>query len=261
MSAATQVVLWSGLALAATAASAHPPATPLSTGQPAPSLVWQTQGEGEGGEGGTAGEETTADYLLDLDLVLGHLTVGTALFLAGHADMALTHMKHPGDEIYADLVPAFAARGLPGFTAELEALAAAVEAGETAEAVQERLAALTAAVTAARGTPTAREELDAVTLLVRTAADEYGIGVVDGTLANMHEYQDAWGFLQVARDRLAVLAGSTDAATAAAATEALAALDATGANFPDLTGSGPLGHADVIHGAAARVELAALTLR
>jgi hypothetical protein len=263
MPAHTSQRLWASLALAATATAsgAQPYLLQLVPLVPTGAQVWQAQGEGEGLEESESGAIDTADYLAALDIVLGHLTVGTALYAAGHGDHALTHMKHPGDEIYTDLVPIFAARGVAGFEAELATLVQAVETGAPIEKVQSALASLQAAVDLSRGTASAREQLDGLTDLIRTAADEYGIGVVDGALANLHEYQDAWGFLQIARARLEMLATDADPALATAATAALSALTATEANFPDILASGPLGHADVIYGAAARVELAALTLQ
>jgi hypothetical protein len=255
--------LWTGLAIAAAASAASAQTIVTTHPQTHQGLTWQTQGEGEGG-GGAAEEiaDSTPAYLAALDYMLGHLTVGAALYLDGLSDHALTHMKHPGDEIYSDLLPAFAARSQPGFEAELATLAGLVEGGASPVEVEAALAALRTAIDTARGAPTPREEMDAIVRLVRTAADEYAIGVVDGKLANLHEYQDAWGFLQVASARLNVLAGSQDAAVAAAATEALAALSPTEANFAGgLLAEGGLTGADAIFGAAARIELAALTLQ
>ena len=213
--------LWTGLALAAGAtAAAAGPIVPIISPPMPQALIWQVQGEGEGGSESAYVDDDVA-YLAGLDFVLGHLTVGTALYAEGQVDMALTHMKHPKDEIYSDLIPAFAARNQPGFAEELAAIAAAVEAGAPAADVQAALGVLTAALNAARGTPDARTEMDSVVALVRIAADEYSIGVVDGALANLHEYQDSWGFVQVAMARLTGLEGSADPAVAAAATKAL----------------------------------------
>lgn len=85
---------------------------------------------GEGGEAGAlAAENPKVAILTALGLVEGHLWVGLATYRASQAEEAKTHMKHPGDELYADLEPLLTAQGLPGFAEELTALAEAVEGG------------------------------------------------------------------------------------------------------------------------------------
>src|SRR5690606_14752630 len=91
------------------------------------------EGEGEGASAPADLSQDDAAYLAHLGLVRGHLWVGVQLYNAGHKGMALTHMKHPKDELYADLEPAFEARNEAGFADVLSALAAAVEAGEPAK--------------------------------------------------------------------------------------------------------------------------------
>ena len=141
-----------------------------------------------------------ADYLLQLGLMRGHLLVGHALYASGEHAAAGTHSKHPSDELYAGVAEAFPARGATPFAGELEAHAEAVASG-TSEEVDAAYAALTAAIDAAGdvvrdATPSLRARV--IVLLLREAAVEYGIGVVDGRLENAHEYQDAYGFTQVA---------------------------------------------------------------
>jgi hypothetical protein len=231
----------------------------------APSLA-QTHGQshGEGGEGGEgtagAGAAGPTALLVALGLVEGHIRAGAALYAMGEQAMAASHMKHPGDEIYADLVPMLEAAGAEGFAVELEALAAAVESGAEQPAVTDAEAAVVRRIESARGASGASpyERARAIEALVRTAAEEYAIGIVDGQVANLHEYQDAWGFVQVAKEQAARLADA-DPEVAAALGEALAATDAL---FPGLAPQGTVdGDAGILLGAAARIELAGLQLR
>jgi hypothetical protein len=172
--------------------------------------------------------------------------------------MSMTHAKHPESELYAGLVPAFAARGKPGFAAELDALAHAVERGEDVEAAY---AAVTNAISDNEPDADFATRLMAIATLARTAGNEFAIGVADnGTVVNAHEYQDAYGFLMAAREMLA----STDAADAQDA-QGLALADeqlqiALG-EFDALTVNRVDGDASVIHGAAARIEIEANMLR
>lgn len=146
-----------------------------------------------------ASARADADYLLRLGLMRGHLLVGHALFSLGEPQAARTHAKHPSDELYAGVVPEFARRGTDGFGTELEAHAAAVDGGDEA-AVAATYAVLKDAIARSEAVVAASPSLAArvIVLLLEEAAREYAVGIVDGQLENAHEYQDAFGFTQVA---------------------------------------------------------------
>lgn len=231
--------------------------------------LWaQEAGEGsEGGEGGEGGEAAAAEpavalltaLLTALGLVEGHLRAGAGLYAEGRTEMAAGHMKHPGDEIYAGLTPMLEAAGAPGFADELAALAAAVEGGASPGEVEEAhgrvLAAIETARAAAKASP--HEQAEAIEALLREAAEEYEVGVVGGMVAELHEYQDAWGFTQVAAAQAAAMAAVAPEASASM----VAAIAQTDAIFPGLVPEGPVaGEAAVLLGAAARVELVAGSL-
>ena len=140
-----------------------------------------------------------ATYLYRLGLMRGHLFVGNALFEHGETMAAGTHSKHPTDELYAPMATEFAARGSAGFAAQLDAHAAAVAAGDEDEVAQrytELLAAIADNEAVVDVSP--RLAAEVIVRLVAEAAEEYAIGIVDGKPANAHEYQDAYGFTQVA---------------------------------------------------------------
>lgn len=141
-----------------------------------------------------------ATYLYQLGLMRGHLLVGNALFELGEGMAAETHSKHPADELYATMETEFVARGTAGFARQLEAHAQAVNGGDELE-VEARYAALVASIAENEDVVQVSPELAAqvIALLLREAGAEYAIGIVDGAPANAHEYQDAYGFTQVAR--------------------------------------------------------------
>jgi len=140
-----------------------------------------------------------AEYLYRLGLIRGHLFVGNALFDLGEREAARTHSKHPSDELYAAMEDEFAARGVAGFAGQLDAHANAVDTSDEAT-VADRYADLVTAIAASENVVELSESLAAqvIVMLVREAAREYAIGIVDGKLANAHEYQDAYGFTQIA---------------------------------------------------------------
>lgn len=217
-------------------------------------------GEGEG-EGASAADPVTDDveYLHRLGQARGHLKAFMELHRQGAHDMAMTHAKHPESELYADLQPAFAARGKPGFAAELETLAETVASGGNLQAAYSNVTK--GIVENEPDDADLATRLMSVATLARTAGFEFGIGVADnGTVVNAHEYQDAYGFLKVAREILAGLAPSN--ATQERAVElADAQLKAALGEFGSLTATQVDGDASVIHGAAARIEIEANMLR
>ena len=222
----------------------------------------------EGKGAAAAGADLTTDdvgYLTQLGLIRGHLAVGYALYQRELPLLSETHMKHPQEEIYASMVPAFNARGCDGFANDLESLTAAV----TARAAREEVATIYEGLTAniARCEQSASTDDPAVLAkvienLLRTAGEEYRIGVIDGVIDNLHEYQDAWGFTQVANAwaRSAAFAdGASAAPVAAQLQDIITGLEGL---WPSLNPeAGVDEEAARLFGAAARVEIAALPLQ
>ena len=229
------------------------------------------EGEGTGGEGegaATAGADLATDdvgYLTHLGLIRGHLAVGYALYQRELPLLSETHMKHPQEEIYASVVPAFNARGCDGFANDLESLAAAVTsraAQEEVTAIYEGLTANIARCEQSAGTDDPAVLAKVIENLLRTAGVEYQIGVIDGVIDNLHEYQDAWGLRRsplLGRARLRFADSASAAAVAAQLQDIITGLDGL---WPSLNPEeGVDEDAARLFGAAARVQIAALPLR
>lgn len=254
--------LSAGLAHAAENAQGLSPAT-------SPTLLAQIVGAEAEGEVAVADVMSSdAAYLAQLALMRGHLHIGVALYRQGHVEAAATHMKHPGDELYAGLVPAFKARDVEGFDKALTALTTAVSDGADIATVEEALAEVELGIERARAGVPARERMDAVTQfrvivrLMRTAAEEYAIAVVDGRVENAHEYQDALGFVRIAREHVERLAEDPEQTGREGVSEAIRTareqLDAIDDLWVGLMPPDELDRsAERLYGATARVELAA----
>lgn len=251
--------IWLGLGVVVAASAAFYVGTSGQAGMDHGNMA--AEEGGEGGEGATTADAIANDavYLGQLAFIRGHLNVGVDLYRQGAEEASATHMKHPGDELYTALLPAIEAREASGFADQLEALAVAVENKRPMAEVESAYNALLDAVSAAES---AVEDQDAEMIgtvildLVRTSAAEYDIAVGDnGALENEHEYQDALGFVRIARDLLARLEGMTDNATAVAAIREQ--LDLITPVWPSLMAPQRLEtDPSVIHGAAARIEFA-----
>jgi len=275
--------LWSSLSLAALVgggaasgyaeqdSAGHPAAAPAF--DHASQVAMAPGGEGAGAEGeglAAAIDPATNDvaYLSQLGLMRGHLLVGLQLYRAGHVDHARTHMKHPKSELYADLVPAFESRGAKGFGDQLTTLSSAVESdGSDRKAVEAAYANVLEGISEAESHVTATDpasRLKVVVSLMRTAAEEYAIGVVDGKVVNGHEYQDAFGFTQTAETMVDNIEAGDNAELAAALKDIDGHIQALydAGTWPDVMPPATVeADASQLYGAAARVEITALSVR
>ena len=220
---------------------------------------------GEAGESGAMASDDPAVAILGaLGLIEGHLRIGQELAQAGDEVGASIHTGHPGAEIYEGLEPLLEAQDLPGFEDEIEALEHARMHGGSPEEVQAAYDAVMTRIAETREALGAEpaDHFAAMAAMLQAAAREYEAGVQGGAIANLEEYQDARGFVAVARDRMQALSGSPDTKVAEAAADALAALAETDAIFPALAPEAgatfPADASQVLYGAAARVELAGL---
>jgi hypothetical protein len=218
---------------------------------------------GERGEASAALDVTQSDvaYLTYLALMRGHLSVGVDLYREGAQKAAASHMKHPEDELYVDLLPGLQARGAGSLAEELAALANVVENGGGVEEVNAAFAQLSAAMDraeAAAGNQPPAVIGEVVHRLVRTAAEEYDIAVEAGRLVNAHEYQDALGFVRTAQELAERLEGQADPQVVAEIRQQLAALTPIwpSAVPPAQVTTAP----SKLYGAAARIEQAVLSL-
>jgi len=238
-------------------------------------VVTQGEGEGEGqvvaqgeGEGAVPGINLATNdlaYLTQLSLMRGHLFVGNQLYKMGHVAHAKTHMKHPKAELYTDVELAFSARGAAGFANELKALATAVEADKGKAAVNAAYAALDSAISASESkvshaSSSPAEKLKLAVALLRVAGEEYAIAVVDGKMENAHEYQDALGFTQIAKQIVNSIK-SDDQTTSSAIEKAAKTLAKLDPMWPSLIPPATLQtEAGQLYGAASQIEILALGL-
>ena len=112
-----------------------------------------------------------------------------------------------------------------------------------------------------RATIPPADQVMGLAALTRVAGQEYAAAVEGGTVSNLHEYQDAWGFLRVVETEARQMTESDDPDIAAAGREILAHLEPTGTAFGDLQGKGSFTmDPSILMGAAARIEITGLGL-
>jgi len=235
------------------------PVTPTA----APMVAMQSSGEAEMVDASVDLRTNDVEYLAQLGLIRGHLWVGMKLYEEGHIKMAKTHMKHPGDELYTGLVGAFAARDLPGFADELTALADSVLEDKDEALVIANYKALQAAISKNEpiATMSAADVLLSVASMLSTAAEEYAIGIKEGKVSNVHEYQDALGFTEIVLARLQGLSPEQKQEAEAELENARQLIIELRPMWPTVAPSGDLqGDASEIYGVAAEIELTARSL-
>jgi hypothetical protein len=130
-------------------------------------------------------------------MVKGHLRIGRELWDAGAKPEGGTHFLHPLVELWGDIEPELAPRGVKSFKPDLEALAETADKGgdiaaRFKTAVGEIDGAIKRAGAAVRKSPAAL--FDVTLRIVKTIAHEYGNGFEDGKIIAPVEYQDSRGF-------------------------------------------------------------------
>lgn len=216
-------------------------------------------GEGEGGEA----HEDEADFLASLGFIEGHIRAGFQLYAQGDRKAARTHMGHPLEEKFEAVEHELEDRGFDDLEELIEGLADAAEANTPLAEIEALYLNAMARLHEARAFTEggAGDRIMALARLTRIAAKEYGDAMEDGAVEDLHEYQDAWGFLQAVKYEAEVLAGSDDGDVKAAAETVLQQVATTDAVFGDIQGGGDFRkEPKLIYAAAARIELAALSL-
>lgn len=164
-------------------------------------------GEGEGGEGEGEGEGGEAGHGMDtlplpkrLAFMTGHVKAGLALYRAGEPQMAAPHLLHPVSETHK---AERAGLDALGFDASVfEAVSKALEEGRPAEEIEPQLAAAEANL-ALMSEKAGGDDADIIRYLMDTIVEEYTIAITDGKVSDPGEYQDAFGFAVVAKERAA----------------------------------------------------------
>ena len=161
-------------------------------------------GEGGEGEGGESGSDIGALPLPQrLAFMSGHVAAGLALYRAGESEAAAPHLMHPVSEGYEAEREGLDRLGFEPDT--FRSVSTALEQGRPANEIEPQLDAAEANLAAMRkaagGEPAA-----VIRFLMDTTVEEYSAALTDGKVTDAAEYQDAWGFVTVARE----LAGDLD---------------------------------------------------
>lgn len=169
---------------------------------------------GEGGEGGEAGytnEDPDQVFAVNLLLTKGHLHIAHEMAGLGNWDYAGAHAQHPAAETYDNLKPELEKRGAAPFEAELDALVEQIIEKKPAAQIAQAYDAVIAKIDAAHGKIEAGKRaspaftMTSAMALLKQASAEYAIGVKQGKIVNLQEYQDAHGFIFVADQMIAGL--------------------------------------------------------
>lgn len=180
---------------------AHSPAKDAVT---APAPAGKAGEGGEGGEAGYVSSDPDQTYAVNLLLMKGHLRASQNLFALGLRENALAHAMHPAAETYGNVAAELEARHAAPFQQELDALVDGLSETATDAEVKAAYDAANGKADAAlavidpgkRTSPAFTAAL--VLALLQQAGSEYAVGVKEGVIVNLHEYQDAGGFTAIA---------------------------------------------------------------
>lgn len=166
---------------------------------------------GEGGEAGYTNEDPDQVFAVQLLLTRGHLHIAYEMVGQGNWDYAAAHAQHPAAETYDKLKPELQKRGADPFEAELDALVEQIIEKKPAAQIDQAYEAVITKIDAALGKIEAGKRaspaftMTSAMALLKQASAEYAIGVKQGKVVNLQEYQDANGFIRVADQMIAVL--------------------------------------------------------
>lgn len=132
---------------------------------------------------------------LRLAFMTGHVKAGMALYRAGELQMAAPHLLHPVSETHQEEREGIDKLGFNGNL--FEQVSAALEAKQLAADIEPLLAEAEAnlAMVAQRA---GGDTVEIIQFLLTTTLEEYTIAVNNGIITDIGEYQDAYGFIQVA---------------------------------------------------------------
>jgi len=161
-------------------------------------------GEGEGGEG--EGGENVGSLPIEQRLVFmaGHVEAGLALYRAGEAKAAAPHLMHPVSETHESERAGLEKLGFD--PAPFERVSAALEEGKAASEIEDDLKAAEANIATMRDAAGGSAP-ELIRYLMEVAVEEYSVAVPGTSVGDAAEYQDAWGFVMVAKDLSASLEG------------------------------------------------------
>jgi hypothetical protein len=132
-----------------------------------------------------------------LAFMTGHVRAGIALYRAGELQMAAPHLLHPVSETHAAERVGLDKLGFD--SAPFDQVSLALEAKRPAVEIEPLLieAEANLAIVATRA---GGDRVAIIKFLLETIIDEYSLSISAGKLTDIGEYQDAYGFSQVAID-------------------------------------------------------------
>lgn len=135
----------------------------------------------------------------------GYLFVGLEFFCVGVFDYVKIYMKYLSVEFYVDVVDVFKVCGFKGFVDEFEVFVVVVEKDKEVDVVEVVYVMFMNVIGDLEFKVvdvikfSVEENLKVVVNFICMVGDEYVIGVVDGKLVNVYEYQDVYGFIEVVK--------------------------------------------------------------
>ena len=136
-----------------------------------------------------------------LGLMKGHMIAAEELIAVGNYEQAEPHISHPVEELYGDIEPVLAERGVEDFKPTLNQLQdlakTAPESPEMQAAFDESLSSIDEAIAVIpeeqRNSP--EFVLDVMVEILKNAATEYEAAIANNQFVEAVEYQDSRGFV------------------------------------------------------------------
>ncbi len=176
-----------------------------------PTMIWAQEKSSISDKSFSSLNNTDVDFVTNIEFIKGHLSAAISNKEAGNNELTQTHTFHPITEIYTlirDQLSSADSELNQTLINSLNNLTSIVFTSKPAEFVDSATFVKNlldkALITVVPENEVANINFNMSTLinLLKTAASEYEIGIVNGTIANIAEYQDAQGFISAANELL-----------------------------------------------------------
>ena len=151
--------------------------------------------------------ETNVDFATNIEYMKGHLSAAIFNKQAGNNDLAQMHSYHPITEIYTLIGDQLSSADTKlndtlinslNNLASIVYTATPIEFTDSASSAKNLLDKAIIKVIPENEIADIKFNMSVLINLLKTAESEYGIGIVNGTITNLAEYQDAQGFISSA---------------------------------------------------------------
>jgi hypothetical protein len=176
-----------------------------------PTMVWAQEKSSINDKSSSSLNNTDVDFATNIEFIKGHLSAAISNKQAGNNELTQTHTFHPITEIYTLIRNQLSSadnelnktliNSLDNLTS-IVFKSTPTEFIKSADSVKILLDKAIITVIPEKEVADIKFNMSTLINLLKTAESEYDVGIANGTITNIAEYQDAQGFISAANELL-----------------------------------------------------------